>query len=140
MSTSSGSSPRERDHNVASAQHSRPSAQGRRCSKSGCHEVAFRTLTFIYADSTAVLGPLATYAEPHAIDLCAAHSQRLTFPQGWTAIVHDSESHAIHEPSSEDLVAIAEAVRQAGRENYQTKVTSTDLGRRGHLRVIPQPE
>ena len=36
-----------------------------------------------HADSTAVLGPLATYAEPHCYDLCAIHGDRLTAPRGW---------------------------------------------------------
>ena len=32
---------------------------------------------------TAVLGPLATYAEPHAYDLCEVHSERMSAPRGW---------------------------------------------------------
>ncbi|MGD9530693.1 MAG: DUF3499 family protein, partial [Pseudonocardia sp.] len=32
----------------------------RRCSRSGCTELAVATLTYVYADSTAVVGPLAT--------------------------------------------------------------------------------
>ncbi|MGA0210057.1 MAG: DUF3499 family protein, partial [Candidatus Nanopelagicales bacterium] len=37
----------------------------RRCSKPSCNQSAVSTLTYVYADSTAVVGPLATYAEPH---------------------------------------------------------------------------
>ncbi len=44
------------------------------------------TLTYVYADQTAVLGPLATYAEPHAYDLCATHSERLSAPLGWEVL------------------------------------------------------
>jgi len=33
-----------------------------------------------------VLGPLATYAEPHCYDLCARHSARLTAPLGWEVV------------------------------------------------------
>jgi hypothetical protein len=44
------------------------------------------TLTYVYADQTAVLGPLATYAEPHAYDLCEAHSERLSAPRGWEVL------------------------------------------------------
>lgn len=36
----------------------------RQCSKTGCSGPAVATLTYVYRDSTAVLGPLATYAEP----------------------------------------------------------------------------
>ena len=59
---------------------------GRRCSRASCTSTAIKTLTYIYSDSTAVLGPLSTYAEPHNYDLCAVHSQRLTVPVGWSVI------------------------------------------------------
>ena len=36
---------------------------------------AVATLTYVYRESTAVLGPLATYAEPHTYDLCARHAE-----------------------------------------------------------------
>ena len=42
------------------------------------------TLTYVYADSTAVLGPLATYAEPHCYDLCEQHANRVSVPSGWS--------------------------------------------------------
>jgi SAM-dependent methyltransferase len=41
------------------------------------------TLTYVYADSTAVLGPLAAYVAPDCYDLCAMHAERLTAPRGW---------------------------------------------------------
>ena len=47
---------------------------------------AVNTLTYVYADQTAVLGPLATYAEPHAYDLCDLHSERLSAPRGWEVL------------------------------------------------------
>ncbi|KPC91531.1 hypothetical protein ADL27_29840, partial [Streptomyces sp. NRRL F-6602] len=59
----------------------------RRCSRTACGRPAVATLTYVYADSTAVLGPLATYAEPHCYDLCAEHSERLTAPRAWWALV-----------------------------------------------------
>ena len=49
----------------------------RRCSRTACARSAVATLTYVYSDQTAVLGPLATFAEPHAYDLCEAHSERL---------------------------------------------------------------
>jgi hypothetical protein len=70
------------------------------------------TLTYIYADSTAVLGPLATFAEPHSYDLCDKHSARLTVPNGWEVIRHVAETDAAG-PSDDDLMAIADAVREA---------------------------
>jgi len=47
---------------------------------------ALYTLTYVYRDSTAVLGPLATYVEPHCYDLCASHAGRLTAPRGWDVV------------------------------------------------------
>src|SRR6476619_4570824 len=58
----------------------------RLCSRSACRNSAVATLTYVYADSTAVLGPLATYAEPHCYDLCAQHAERLTAPRGWEVV------------------------------------------------------
>ena len=40
------------------------------------------TLTYVYRDSTAVLGPLAAYVEPHSYDLCEKHAARLVAPRG----------------------------------------------------------
>ena len=127
-------SPRPHDR-----QHGRPSTSGRRCTRPSCADHATHTLTYIYSDSTAVLGPLSTYAEPHAYDLCADHSERLKVPQGWTVIKHKPEAHSF-EPSPEDVLAIAEAVRQS--VNFEVPKTSTppEIGRRGHLRSIPHQE
>jgi hypothetical protein len=71
-------------------------------------------LTYVYADQTAVLGPLATYAEPHTYDLCAEHSQRLSAPRGWN-VLRLAPDPATVEPSHDDLLALADAVREAGR-------------------------
>lgn len=72
------------------------------------------TLTYVYADQTAVLGPLATYAEPHTYDLCAEHAQRMSAPQGWSVLRLAPDPTAA-EPSRDDLLALADAVREAGR-------------------------
>lgn len=71
-------------------------------------------MTYVYADQTAVLGPLATYAEPHTYDLCAVHSQRMSAPQGWN-VLRLAPDPAAAEPSHDDLLALADAVREAGR-------------------------
>ena len=44
------------------------------------------TLTYVYRDSTAVLGPLAAFVEPHCYDLCARHADRMTAPRGWDVV------------------------------------------------------
>jgi hypothetical protein len=114
----------------------RPSKVGRRCTRPSCGSHATHTLTYIYSDSTAVLGPLVTFAEPHTYDLCDEHSERLTVPQGWTVIKHNPEAQ-VFEPSPEDVLAIAEAVRQSVKLEIPTKNVPPEVGRRGHLRSIP---
>lgn len=138
------------------------------------------TLTYVYSDSTAVVGPLATSAEPHSYDLCERHAVRLTAPRGWEVVRYEGEFPA--EPSADDLTALAEAVREAGRADRpreesrdgRTRITAGrgaaaasgsgaalspgppgppaamppglaagmpagSTGRRGHLRVLPDP-
>lgn len=97
------------------------------------------TLTYIYSDSTAVVGPLATYSEPHAYDLCAFHAQRLTVPHGWSVLKQDASENEVG-PSQDDLMAIADAVREAAAApaKDQAQVHQTNpIGRRGHLRAVP---
>lgn len=109
----------------------------RQCTRATCTAPAVATLTYVYADSTAVLGPLATNAEPHSYDLCAAHAQRLTVPRGWD-VVRLQVDLAPAPPTPDDLVALAEAVREASRATVLPEpAPSTRAGsRRGHLRVL----
>lgn len=103
------------------------------------------TLTYVYADSTAVVGPLATQAEPHTYDLCTAHAHRLTAPRGWEVVRFEGE-FAPPQHTDDDLTALAEAVREAGRADRPIEASPTVTagpgamtGRRGHLRVLPTP-
>ncbi|NYG55200.1 DUF3499 family protein [Nocardioides perillae] len=127
----------------------------RRCSRTACGRPAVATLTYVYADQTAVLGPLATYAEPHAYDLCEAHSERLSAPRGWDVLRLAREVDS--GPSSDDLLALADAVREAARpvapsvrgprgavpgpatltpEQEADRDGGRETARRGHLRVL----
>jgi hypothetical protein len=90
------------------------SARSRRCSRSSCSKPAVATLTYVYADSTAVLGPLATFAEPHGYDLCDQHAGRLTAPRGWQ-VIRLADNFEQPPPTPDDLEALADAVREAGR-------------------------
>jgi hypothetical protein len=103
---------------------------------------AVATLTYIYSDSTAVVGPLAAFAEPHSYDLCEEHAVRLTVPRGWEVVRHAGEFPAPL-PHADDLEALADAVREAARVDLRPPETpredGTQLGRRGHLRVVPPP-
>ena len=110
----------------------------RRCSRTACGRPAVATLTYVYADSTAVLGPLATYAEPHCYDLCAEHSERLTAPRGWEVLRLAPDPRTLG-PSSDDLEALADAVREAARPAAPPDAP-VEAGRRGHLRVLRSPE
>ncbi len=109
----------------------------RRCSRTGCTEHAVATLTYVYADSTAVVGPLATQAEPHSYDLCNQHAHRLTAPRGWEVVRFEGE-FAPPQHSSDDLTALAEAVREAGRADRPVDPAARPAAaRRAHLRVLP---
>jgi hypothetical protein len=120
----------------------------RRCSKSGCPRPAVATLTYAYADRAVVVGPLATYAEPHTYDLCLDHAERLTVPRGWEVVRLDGD---YSEPAlaGDDLLALADAVREAGRPkeahpssrqgppgSAEPGVAAGEAGRRGHLRIL----
>ena len=101
-------------------------------------------MTYVYNDSTAVVGPLAAFAEPHTYDLCEPHARSLTAPRGWDLVRHDGD-FAPPPPTTDDLVALADAVREAARPplapppraDEDAHVTGHQTGRRGHLRVIP---
>jgi hypothetical protein len=132
-----------------------PVTPTRRCSRTACTRSAVATLTYVYSDQTAVLGPLATYAEPHAYDLCEAHSERLSAPRGWEVLRLAPDPDA-QGPSVDDLLALADAVREAARPVPAGVLPGTadgsgspggpvgvstrsgrEVGRRGHLRVLP---
>ena len=106
--------------------------------------MATMTLTYIYADSTAVLGPLATFAEPHAYDLCEFHARKLTVPNGWS-VIKEEISQSGSGPTEDDLMAIAEAVREAAatipqssQDVSEQEQSAQNIGvRRGHLRAVP---
>jgi len=123
----------------------------RGCSRPGCTGTATATLTYDYAGSTAVLGPLAIGPEPHSYDLCDAHAERLTAPRGWDVIRLSSPGGLAPEPSADDIEALADAVREAARDDRPedggagrgpgagargVPTAPPGAGRRAHLRVL----
>ena len=110
----------------------------RRCSRPACKQPALYTLTYVYRDSTAVLGPLATYVEPHCYDLCAAHAGRLTAPRGWDVVRLPVDPAAPATREADDLEALADAVREAVLPSSGAEPVGQgiEVGRRGHLRVV----
>jgi hypothetical protein len=110
---------------------------GRRCTRTACARPAVATLTYAYADLTAVVGPLASFSEPHSYDLCEEHAVRLTVPRGWEVLRHVGEFPSPI-PHGDDLEALADAVREAARVEPGPVSADADTatGRRGHLRVV----
>jgi Protein of unknown function (DUF3499) len=105
------------------------------------------TLTYVYTDSTAVLGPLAIRADPHGYDLCGMHAETLSAPRGWEVIRLALGPDA--GPSTDDLLALAEAVREVGfaydqpgpaDDLHPTRTGVVEIGRRGHLTVLADPD
>jgi Protein of unknown function (DUF3499) len=110
------------------------------------------TLTYVYADSTAVLGPLASYPEPHCYDLCHEHAEGLTAPRGWQVMRLSAPETGRRAPSTDDLEALALAVREAARAPAPAEQPPAQGGqgpggrrpsapgevppRRGHLRAV----
>ncbi|WP_198289488.1 DUF3499 domain-containing protein [Rhodococcus sp. AW25M09] len=130
----------------------------RGCCRPGCNRSAVATLTYVYSDSTAVVGPLATVDEPHSWDLCEIHASTTTAPKGWELVRYEG-GYSTSTPDEDDLTALAEAVREAGRgdrvrsedrenadraasrpsDGERRSAPAVRTGRRGHLRVLPDP-
>jgi hypothetical protein len=117
----------------------------------------------VYRDSTAVLGPLAAYVEPHCYDLCEKHAARLVVPRGWDVLRLPPDPA---QERADDLEALANVVREAGGTGRPGGQGSSgrperverperperlgqprppmaepvgqgvEVGRRGHLRVV----
>jgi hypothetical protein len=134
------------------------------CSRTACKQLPVYTLTYVYKDSTAVLGPLSGYVDPHSWDLCEMHAARLVVPRGWDVVRLPPDPV---QEQADDLEALANVVRAAGRERggvqprqaaaaasgqAQAQASArqaqprpgvaepvgqgVEVGRRGHLRVV----
>ena len=110
------------------------------CSRTACKHPPVYTLTYVYRDSTAVLGPLAAYVEPHSYDLCEKHAARLVAPRGWDVVRLPVETV---QDRADDLEALANAVmepqpraRADNRLEKEPVGQGVEISRRGHLRVL----
>ena len=132
------------------------------CSRTACKQPPVYTLTYVYKDSTAVLGPLSGYVDPHSWDLCEMHAARLVVPRGWDVVRLPPDPA---QERADDLEALANVVRAAGRERGSAQPRQAqaqaaaqaqapprqtaqprpaaepvgqgvEVGRRGHLRVV----
>lgn len=97
----------------------------RHCSKPNCNRVAVSTLTYDYRNSTAVLGPLSTTAEPHSYDMCEMHATQMTVPKGWDVVRLQINYDQIQQ-SDDDLMALVEAVRDAAEQSTTDVPASSD--------------
>ena len=139
------------------------------CSRTACKKPPLYTLTYVYKDSTAVLGPLAGYSDPHSWDLCEMHAARLVVPRGWDVVRLPPDPA---QERAEDIEALANIVRDVGRAERAAQPRpvaqprqaqprpaarpsaaaaaapepvgqGVEVGRRGHLRVVrsaPAPQ
>lgn len=55
----------------------------RQCARPGCSQPATATLTYDYAAQGAWLERLSAETHPMTHDLCEAHADRMSVPQGW---------------------------------------------------------
>lgn len=117
------------------------------CSKTGCSAGAAATLTYVYADSTAVLGPLAHRHEPGSYDLCHQHATGLSAPRGWEIIRLPSADAPQPVRSDDDLLALANAVREVGfafdpvpGAPEPARPGVVEIARRRHLTVLADPD
>lgn len=111
------------------------------------------TLTYVYAESTAVVGPLGPAREPGCYDLCREHYGALSAPRGWEVIRLPGVEEAPAVTADDDLMALARAVREAGMLDEEVAPQADRepdaagvrvVAQRGHLSVIvdssAQPE
>ncbi len=73
-------------------------------------------MTYSYRDATTVVGPLAPVPLPGSFDLCADHALSVTVPVGWQLVRLVTEFEPVA-PSTDDLTALAEAIREASKKD-----------------------
>ena len=104
------------------------------CSRTACKQSPVYTLTYVYKDSTAVLGPLALYGDPHSWDLCEMHAARLVVPRGWDVVRLPPDPA---QERADDLEALANIVRDVGRAERAAAAQARPLSQ---PRAVRQPD
>jgi Protein of unknown function (DUF3499) len=109
------------------------------CSRTACKKPPVYTLTYVYRDSTAVLGPLAVSVDPHSWDLCEMHAGRLVVPRGWDVVRLPADPA---QERADDLEALANVVREVGSRPAPSRAAAAqpraDLPRPAQARPAPQ--
>jgi Protein of unknown function (DUF3499) len=103
------------------------------CSRTACKQSPVYTLTYVYKDSTAVLGPLAVYVDPHSWDLCEMHAARLVVPRGWDVVRLPKDPA---QERADDLEALANVVRDVARAE---RASAERAGLEGGAPARPAP-
>ncbi len=100
-------------------------------------------MTYAYEDSTAVLGPLTADHIPGAFDLCVDHARRTSAPRGWEVIRLPLEDAPPVRMPQDDLLALADAVREIGLRHDDPEPVAVPLPHEpevlrsaGHLRLL----
>jgi hypothetical protein len=126
------------------------------CSRTACKQSPVYTLTYVYKDSTAVLGPLAGYVDPHGWDVVRLPPD----PAQERADDLEALANIVRDVGRADRAAQARPVaqpRQAAPRPESRQAASArpaaataepvgqgvEVGRRGHLRVVrsaPAPQ
>lgn len=96
-------------------------------------------MSYAYAESTVVVGPLSPVPHPHSWDLCAKHAAKIKPPVGWElSRVGDVD---IENYDDDDLTELMEAVRmaQAAHDLSEAKAAQSSP-QHTSARVQPQPD
>lgn len=89
-----------------------------------------------------MIGPLSPVPQPGALDLCREHAETITVPVGWQMVRLTTEFQD-PPPSSDDLMALADAIRAASkRQAPEPKPARREIRRAGanvHARPTARP-
>lgn len=102
-------------------------------------------MTYDYKQATAVIGTLSPVPLPGAFDLCVDHAQSVTVPIGWQMIRLKTEFEPVA-PSTDDLTALADAIREASRKDVppprpaQREIRRTAMDISATPRPRPRPQ
>ena len=96
------------------------------------------TLTYNYADSTVVLGPLSRLAEPHTYDLCRRHAQSMTAPKGWELLRLELPPGEYRPAEPDDLLAVAHAVQAPLQSRTHGQFRAPEADQRQPERTEPR--
>ena len=85
------------------------------CVKPGCGNKVTAAFTYVYADSTIVIGNLPPMAEPDAYEICNEHVKNFIAPRGWKIIRLQTETQT-KELGETELEELAKAIILASKK------------------------